>query len=200
MQLHSMISQLNLPKYTLPNAYSFQEASTWDKTVPRNETALPKLKSMLSGKYLPWKRFDISNADILFWSSGVWDVAFKQNLKEYENNLRGIAALLKVNLRRTMIVFRTILRFAFLPRSRECGWRKTVDLITSYNSITRQIAHEFQFSLVDVETIPRDDEIYDGIHFARSRVAHNLTGECNRAISNIFANVVSEWCVRHTKI
>lgn len=165
----------------------------WDKRVPYNETALVKLASMFSGDYSPWESFSITDADILFWSSGVWDVAFKQDVQEYKDRLRKVATMMRTNIH-GRIVFRTIPRFTLKPRQKECNWAKTVSLVPPYNAVTREIANEFNFTLVDAETIPREDEVYDGIHFSRRRVSSKLTGECNDAISNIFANVLTDWC------
>lgn len=161
----------------------------WDKSVSYNETALPKLKSMLEGSYSPWHDFDIRNADLVFWSSGVWDVAFKQDLSEYKQNLVLVAEYLR-NLKNTKIVFRTIPRFKYLSRARECNWKETVELVTPYNKITKHVQQKFGFDLIDVESIPRDDEIYDGIHFSRKQFSAGLTGECDRAVSNMFANYI----------
>ena len=161
----------------------------WDKRVPYNETAIPKLKAMLDGKYSPWNNFDIRKADIILWSSGVWDVAFKQDLTEYKQNLLTVARYL-LSLRNAKIVFRTIPRFNSRSRAKECEWKETAELVPSYNEVNRFVQQKYGFDLIDVETIPRDDEIYDGIHFARSRISAGLTGECDRAISRLFANYI----------
>ena len=161
----------------------------WDKVVPYNETAIPKLKSMIDGRYSPWPNFDIRDADLIFWSSGVWDVAFKQDLAQYEQSLLQVAQYLH-KLARAEIVFRTIPRFKYHSRSKECNWKRTVSLVPSYNNVTRYIQIKFGFSLIEIHEIPRGDEIYDGIHFARSMVSAGLTGECNRAVSRLFANFV----------
>ena len=140
-------------------------------------------------KYAHENNFDIKKADIIFWSSGVWDVAFKQDLIEYKQNLLAIANQLH-SLSNAKIVFRTIPRFNSHSRAKECNWKKTAELVPSYNEITRFIQQKHGFDLIDVENIPRDDEIYDGIHFARSLIASGLTGECERAISRLFANYI----------
>ena len=144
---------------------------------------------MLEGKYSPWHNFDIRKADIIFWSSGVWDVAFKQDLIEYKQNLLILATYLQ-SLSNAKIVFRTIPRFNANSRAKECDWKETAKLVPSYNELTRFVQQMYGFDLIDVETIPRDDEIYDGIHFARSRISAGLTGECDRAISRLFANYI----------
>ena len=161
----------------------------WDKVVPYNETALVKLQRMLEGKYSPWYNFDIRKADIIFWSSGVWDVAFKQDLIEYRQNLLKVASYLQ-SLSNAKIVFRTIPRFNANSRAKECDWKKTAGLVPSYNEVTIFVQQKYGFDLIDAENIPRDDEIYDGIHFARSLVSAGLTGECDRAVSTIFANYI----------
>ena len=120
-------------------------------------------------KYAHENNFDIKKADIIFWSSGVWDVAFKQDLIEYKQNLLAIANQLQ-SLSNAKIVFRTIPRFNSRSRAKECGWKKTAELVPSYNEVSKFVQQKYGFDLIDVETIPRDDEIYDGIHFARRRM------------------------------
>jgi len=183
------------PKQTKREFESFRGKSgcklhrIWDKVVPYNETAIPKLQSMLDGKYSPWNNFDIKKADIIFWSSGVWDVAFKQDLIEYKQNLLAIANQLH-SLSNAKIVFRTIPRFNSRSRAKECRWKRTAELVPSYNEVSKFVQQKYGFDLIDVETIPRDDEIYDGIHFARRRISAGLTGECDRAVSRLFANYI----------
>lgn len=127
-------------------------------------------------KYARENNFDIKKADIIFWSSGVWDVAFKQDLIEYKQNLLAIANQLQ-SLSNAKIVFRTIPRFNSRSRAKECGWKKTAELVPSYNEVSKFVQQRYGFDVIDVETIPRDDEIYDGfdeiydgIHFARRRM------------------------------
>lgn len=149
----------------------------WDKRVPFPETALPKLTKMIERKVSPWPDFDIQDADLLFWSSGVWDVAFKQDLSDYKEKLLHVSNLFRNKLPHTYVVFRTIPRFA--PRMGPkifYGWDEVVRLVPMYNIVTRQVQEELGFDLIDVYDIPRADEIYDGIHFAKQNVKLGLTG------------------------
>jgi len=160
-----------------------------------NDTLVRKLPRMLDGEVSPWEEFDIRDASVILWSSGVWDVAYKQDLVEYEERLRYLLTLLKE--KNMTVIVRTIPNFKLRPTPRGkpgfyYGWAKTVSLVPKYNVINRRVANDLGISLLDVEKITRPDEVYDGIHFAKSQFKgtckSRLTGEINRAVAQLYLN------------